>query len=293
MTTDYFAIDNKKRSSIKSLIEKYRKYQNERNIELHKISKKNNLMDIIIKGSTDDSFIDQCKNIDYMLKNKNWPSYLCKFNCNKGGLLCNKKWNYHDNNCQVSKILLTTCFIRHLICKNNLSLPNEIWEIICDYIESDIKIYIPGYFNCEDKIKICLKQEKCFNLRKIHIKKNDCKIDPINILKYINIGDIIIRGCSSYNGCYFSIILDIDVKNKLITLINDSNMEIHYIDIQGSKKCHYQKIGGYDDDDALHKIIIDLSNETTKIVNFYDFLSPNFDIKMIYVWNTNLRDHGF
>ena len=293
-------IENKKKSLIKSLIEKYRKRRNERNIQLHKISEKDNLMKIItgeftyIPNYDSDTIINQCEIIGNMLICKNDEIFLNKYHCDKNKTNCNKKWNYHDNCCCVSEILLTTCFIRRLVQKNNLGLPREIWELICNFIENNIQFYIPNYFNFGNNIEIYLNKEKCFKLKEIFMKNEEyssnCKIDPINVLKFINLGDIIIYGCNRL-GFFFSIILDIDVKNKLITLIDDTNMNERSLRIENSKKKIYRKISSYRYYLPPYNIIIDLSEATiTKIMNLHDFVICYGDTDIItYVWKTNLN----
>ena len=212
-------------SLITSLVNKYQTTLKERNLELHKISKETGLKEIVPNYVCDDD--SDWKNIDYILKNKHDKKFLEQFNCKKSGCY-HKEWKCHDITCSVSKILLKTNLVRNLICMNNLGLPNEIWEIICDFIENEIKFFIPAFIEFDNDIEIFLQKAYCFNLSEKFIEGYECVKNPKGILEYINVGDIAIAGCCR-SDCFFSIIVDIDIEHGLVTTIEKLDQNDRYL----------------------------------------------------------------
>lgn len=192
----------------------------------------NNLIDIVLHQR-------KCKEsnkISEMLKNKHNKNYLNKFNCKgKKNTYCCVNWDRHTVLCSVSKILLKTFLIRHLISKNNLGLPNEIWEMICNFVENDVKFYVPVFIEFNNDINMHFgNRERCINLGEILKNDYDLVMNSIKFLKYVNLGDIIVKGRNRHSYC-LSIIVNIDVKFGLITVINENNMCNHYFTFRKSK----------------------------------------------------------
>ena len=251
------------------LVERYQRALEDRNIEADKIKNKNSLYDIDM--DMDGELFNDFEGINGLLNNKYDKNYLEYFNCDGEKITyCHEKWNCHTIPCAVSRILLKTLLIKHLICKNNLGLPNEIWEIICDLIEDDIKYYVPAFIDFDYDIDVYLNKEKCINLKDKFINGHNLIRNPIKILKYINVGDIIIDGYLNWS-CYFSIIVNIDVNHGLITVINDNFDNNHCL-------CN----GEY---------VLDLKGPRyAKIFYFYDFLfmsSIQTDTQ-VFIYKTHL-----
>lgn len=241
---------NSQKSLIDSLVEQYQTALKKRNLKLCKITNKTNLN-------------EQTKQIVNLSMNKNNKNYLDEFNCEKNRekkSLCYKEWNCHAILCSVSKILLKTLLIRHLICKNNLGLPCEIWEIICDFIENEINFFIPAYIKFDNDINIHLDNNKIFNLRNKFVDHYNCIRNWISIknLKFVNTGDIIIRKhYKNYSKYYFlSVIVNIYVEYGLITVIEDNERYNHHVFFRNMLN---------------HKLYLTKSM-IIKIFNFHEFL---------------------
>lgn len=177
---------------------------------------------------------------------------------------CYNEWKYYSHLYYISEILQKTRLVRSLICKNDFGLPRELWEmILCDYIERDICLFLPIFIKNCDQIVLKLHNTLCFNIKKYFVKNYECIVDPINIMKFINIGDIVIADC--YKECFFSVVVDVNVEYKIITLIEsfNTNFFLNVFDISDN----FVKI------DCIKNVVLEFEIFSfTRILNFHEFL---------------------
>lgn len=253
------------------LVENYKQIFNKKMQEFDIVLKgKSNLMDFITREVSDGlviygkiDFTNWCQKTEQLLKNKYDINYLNQV-CHEEMKINNNKWNYFSNHYHISEILQKTLLIRTFICENNFGLPVELWDIICNYIERDIYFYVPKCVVFNTKILLHLNTFLCFDLCTIFKNNNgDCHIDPVNILKYINVNDFIARG-SKLKGYDFSVIIDIDIQHKLITILTYSCSR-HYPTINREEL--------YKRNNTWIEVEFNFKNDSiTKLLNFYDFL---------------------
>lgn len=130
-------------------------------------------------------------------------------------------------NCQFYAIpikLRINYLMVQLCCRrDNLTLPIEMWNIICEYIRKDIKYFCPKECIMPDDLVIRIDHniDTGFNLTKYFINKYDVVPRDINeIEKYIKIGLVYCQGCRGF-GYLFYIIVDINFEYKVISFIEE------------------------------------------------------------------------
>lgn len=259
-----------------SIIKKYKSIIQENFINFDKFGKDRIDLTKFITDGQKINIFEIYKDIINLLRNKHDKEYLVNFLHKKDN---NCDWNYHTNAYYIAEILLVSYEGRLIMGQNNLGLPNEIWGIIYDYIENDINFLIPRSINPNCTIEIFLNNTKCFFLTKIFTKKGKCIIDPDQITNFINVGDIIIYYVYSHTDNHvislmtrFSIIVDIDKKTKLITLISDSNTVLQKISWRHRREKYYRNVTYTKN--RLLKLHFNKPN-ISEIFNYHDLIFTN------------------
>jgi hypothetical protein len=172
----------------------------------------------------------------------------------------------------VAKLLLSLTIIKLCINRDRLTLPLEVWGKICDHIENDIEYFMPKYVKIDKPFTLELyNNNKSFFLNDF-VKKTD----PVELLKYIKVGDFLLRKNSDTKfgmSCEFLIVIDINKEYNIIKFIVESSS--HSMHIENLEK-NYKKItsvvSSYSMNNESTIFYLIFHRQKIYTLNFYDFL---------------------
>jgi hypothetical protein len=182
----------------------------------------------------------------------------------------------------VAKLLLSLTILKLCINRDRLNIPLEVWKKICDCIENDIEYFMPKNVQI-DKPFILKFYNNNNNFSLCDFVK---KTDPVALLKYIKVGDFLLREYREIEVgtlCEFLIVLDINKEYNTIKFIVEKST--HIMCIENSEKNH-KKITAVSCSVSMNNesaiFHLNFYKEKIETLNFYDFIL-SLDIFPIYV----------
>jgi hypothetical protein len=199
-----------------------------------------------------------------LLLNNRWnQSYLCDY-IQKNYCMDNIINKYQPKTHIVAKLLLNLTIINLCFRRNTIGLLSELWNKICGYIENDIQYFIPTHIKIDHIELTFANKNKSFSLTEF-FKTNLRTMDPIELLKHINVGDFLLQ--QFYGDMYtFFIVYDINKEYHIIKLIEEKFYRYGFIIVdleQYYKQITYSYTRTFD---------LVFFEQEIQILNFNDFI---------------------